>query len=164
MKHSIGHTRNGIPVYVELISSMAGRHIAQQPSLLGLIKEALRDTKASGAKLNVECDMGRPVGYNYVVETTEKDTIVYACLMHDDVYTRFVKNGKPLATQYLTMTLYRDTHGHYELKDAWVGRNTPPRPGTPNESAESKPYWENHAFVLDNQAVQTRTVTKVCPY
>ncbi len=164
MKHPVGQTRNGVPVYVNLIGSQAAKHIAQQPQLLTLAKEMLKQVAARGAEVSVEHDMGRLIGYNFVVATTDKDAIFYGRLLRDDVYTRFVKNGKPLSTHYLSMTLRKDSDDSYEMSDIWIGRLNPPRPGSANETAESKPYWSNHAFVLDSQPVQLQTVTKECPY
>jgi hypothetical protein len=164
MKHPIGTTQNGIAVYVDLVKSRAATHIAQQPHLLGLVKELIEQTTTTASELHIEQDMGRTIGYNVVVETSEKDTVVYARLVRDEVYTRFVKNGKPLTTQYLTIILQLDDENNYELHDTWIGRLNPPRPGSDNENAESKPYWENHAFVLEGQAVQLATATKECPY
>ncbi|HSW66480.1 MAG TPA: hypothetical protein VLI54_05070 [Bacillota bacterium] len=164
MRHSIGRTRNGMLVYVDLINSKAGIHIAQQPYLLGLLKQALAGISAKGVSMSIEHDMGRSVGYNFVVKTTEKDTVLYARLLRDELYTRFVKNGKPLATTFISMVLERDTDKNYELRDAWIGRLTPPRPGSDQETVDSKQYWAEHAYVLDNQSLQLRTVTKTCPY
>ena len=164
MKHPITSTRNGTPVYVDLVKSQAAVHIARQPYLLGLVKELVGKVTATGQEMRIERDMGRAVGYSYVVETTEKDTIVYAQRLHDDSYTRFVKNGTPLSTNYLSIILRRDADGGYELEDAWVGRLNPPRPGSVNEVPGSKDYWTTHAFVLDGQPIQLRTITKVCPY
>jgi hypothetical protein len=164
MKHPIAQTRNGVAVYVDLVKSQAARAIAQQPYLLGHDKEALQNTTAKGPQLHVEQNMGRPIGYSFVVETKSSDTILYAQLVHDTVFTRFVKNGKPLASQHLTMILSRDDDGTYELHDTWIGHINPPRPGSDNETTESREYWDTHAFVLDGQPVQLRTVTKVCPY
>ncbi|HSX34383.1 MAG TPA: hypothetical protein VLF62_01945 [Candidatus Saccharimonadales bacterium] len=166
MKHPIGQTRNGAQVYVNLIGSQAAKHIAQQPQLLTLAKEMLEQISVRGAEANVERDMQRLVGYNFIVTTTDADTILYGRFLKDEVYTRFVKNGKPLSTNYLTVTLRQSPDGgkDYELTDIWIGRLHPPRPGSDNETAESKPYWANHAFVLDSQPLQLRTVTKTCPY
>ncbi|HEY1835581.1 MAG TPA: hypothetical protein VGG13_02045 [Candidatus Saccharimonadales bacterium] len=166
MKHPVGRTRNGIPVYVDLIRSQAAARISQRPSLLGLIEKALSEITASDSEIRIEYDMGHAIGYNFVVETTDEDSIMYAQLLRDNIYTRFVKNGKPLATRYLTILLQRDDQNNdaYELRDTWIGRIRPPRPGSDNETTASKSYWANHAFVLDNQSLQARTVTKVCPY
>jgi len=164
MQHPVGQTRNGTYVYVNLIGSQAARHIAQQPQLLKLAKEMLAQKTVHGIRTSIEQDMKRPIGYSLVVATTDSDTILYGRLVKDEVYTRFVKNGKPLATNYLTITLRQDDDSNYELSDIWIGRMIPPRPGSTNETDDSKPYWSNHAFVLDSQALQVRTMTKVCPY
>lgn len=164
MKHPVGQTRNGIAVHVDLIQSQAAKHISQQPHLLNLISEALQGTTVHGANPVIERDMGRPIGYNFVVETSGTDTVFYAQVLRDDTYTRFIKNGKPLATQYLSMLLKKNEAGEYDLIDAWIGRLSPPRPGTTGENAESKPFWESHAIILGNESLQLRTVTKVCPY
>jgi hypothetical protein len=166
MKHAVGHSRNNIAIFVDLIHSNAAKHIAQQPHLLGLVQEALQAITLSDPEVSIEHDMGRPIGYNFVVSTTEKDTIIYAQLLRDDVYSRLVKNGKPLATQHLTLVLRRqgDKDTSYELLDTWIGELNPPRPGSADESAQSRPYWETHAYVLDKQQLQSSTITKVCPY
>lgn len=164
MKHPIGQTRNGIAVYVDLIQSQAAKHISQQPHLLGLVAEALKSTTLKGADAKIEHDMGRAIGYNFVVKTTETESVFYAQLLRDNTYTRFIKNGKPLATQHLSMILHRSENGEYELSDAWIGRLSPARPGTADETAESKPFWESHAIILGSESLQLRTVTKVCPY
>jgi hypothetical protein len=164
MKHPIGHSRNGIAVHVDLIQSQAAKHISQQPHLLNLIAEALQQTSLSGPNPVVERDMGRPVGYNFVVKTSGTDTVFYAQVLRDDTYTRFIKNGKPNSTQYLSMLLHKNADNEYDLVDAWIGRLSPPRPGTSDENAESKPFWESHAIILGNESLQLRTVTKVCPY
>ena len=164
MKHSVGKTRNGVPVYVNLIGSPAAKRIAQQPQLLVLAKEMLGQTTVRGSQMSIEHDMGRLIGYSHVVITTEKDTVFYGRMLREDLYTRFVKNGKPLSTHYLTVILQQDSDKQYELADIWIGRLNPPRPGSDNETAESKPYWANHAFIVDNQSIQLQTVTKACPY
>lgn len=165
MKHPIGQTRNGKAVTVDLIHSKAAKHIAQQPHLLSLAAEVLQQTNLRGPRVTLEHDMGRAIGYNFVIRTTDSASIFYAQLLRDDIYTRFVKNGKPDATQHLSLILERNPDdGTYELHDAWIGRLSPPRPGSADETTESKPYWDNHALILSDQSLQLRTVTKTCPY
>jgi hypothetical protein len=108
--------------------------------------------------------MKRPVGYSFVVATKDTDTILYGCFMKDDVYTRFVKNGTPVVTSFITIRLLQDSEDNYELSDIWIGRLNPPRPGSSHQTAESLPFWSSHAFVLDGRPLQLRTVTKTCPY
>ncbi len=164
MKHAIGQTRNGLPVYVDLISSSAAAQIAARPQLLVLVKEVLAKINVHNAETMIEYDMGRNIGYDFVVPTTEKDVILYAQLMRSDIYTPFVKNGTPQATSYLCFTLKRADDRSYELSDTWVGRQTPSLPGSDHATAESKTYWANHAVVLAAQSIQTRTITRTCPY
>jgi hypothetical protein len=165
MKHPVGHAQNGVTVYVDLIHSDAAKHIAEQPHLLGLVAEGLRHITLHGEDINVEWDMGRAIGYDFVISTAETDSVFYAQLSRDSTYTRFIKNGAPLSTQRITLILHRsEDKNAYELQDAWIGRLSPPRPGSTNETTESRPYWEKHAFVLGSQSLQPRTVTKTCPY
>jgi hypothetical protein len=151
-------------VYVDLIYSLAGLTIAQQPHLANLVEEVLQQTRVDTPDMYIEQDMERVIGYDYVVPTTDTDHIFYAKLLRDPVYTRFVKNGKPLATKYLSIVLHRDKDGAYELKDVWAGKQHPARPGSDNETSESHSYWAAHALVLEGRQVQARTLTRTCPY
>jgi hypothetical protein len=164
MRHPVGRDRSGVEVYVDLISSAAGKQIARQPQLLSLAEEMLGKVKLHGAMVSMEYDMKRPVGYSFVVETSSRDLVFYACLQKDEVYTRFVKDGKPTATPYIAAIFMQDDHDAYELYDVQVGHLTPPAPGSANETTESKPYWLNHAFIMDSQPFRRQTVVRVCPY
>lgn len=164
MKHLVGQTRNGVEVYAQLIGSEAGKQISKQPQLLSLAKEMLATLSLHDQEIHLEYDMKRPIGYSFTIETTDQDTVFYGRRVKESIYTRFVKKGKPLSTQYLTLLLCKDSANHYELSDIWIGRLMPPRPGSTNETPESKPYWAKHALILDNQALQLQTVTKTCPY
>jgi hypothetical protein len=164
MNHPIAQAKNGVTVYVNLIGSQAAESIAQHPYLLGLVKELLQKTSLTGPEAYFDRDMGRPVGSANVVETSPKDTILYAQALHDESYKRFVKNGKPLSTQHISVVLHRDDTGNYELINTWVGPLRPPHPGTGSETKASRTYWDNHAFVLDREPIKLRTLTKTCPY
>lgn len=165
MKHPVGQTHNGSAVVVDLIHSPAAKRIAQQPQLLGYAKELLRSKILNDTEATIEHDLGRSIGYSSVVTTANDDAVFYAQLMRDPTYTRFVKKPNSLNhTQYMTVILTRIDEDTYEIEDIWIGRFHPPRPGTTGETAESKSYWENHAFVFDNQSLQPRSVTKVSPY
>lgn len=165
MIHPICTTQDGIEVYVDLIASEAAHSIAKQPQLLGLLKEALVDRKLTGPEVHLERNMGRVVGYDFIVDTPSEDVVFYARVLKDSTYTRFVKGGRPLTTNYVAATLRRAPNSTaYELCDVRIGRLAPPRPGMPSETAQSKQYWATHAFVQDSQVLQPRTVTKTCPY
>jgi hypothetical protein len=165
MIHPICTTFDGVEVYVDLITSEAASNIAKQPQLLGLAKEVLTHKKLTGERLCIEQDMGRVIGYDFIVETPSDDTVFYAQVVRERVYTRFIKAGKPLSTEFVSVLLKRGkTDKEYELQDVRIGRLAPPRPGTPNEATDSKAFWATHAFVHDNQILQPRTITRTCPY
>jgi hypothetical protein len=162
--HSIAQTPQGLEVYVNLISSPAGKYLSRQPYVLGLIKEVLGATKLSGPQHVIERDMGRIIGNTDIIETTEKDTIFYAVASSMTVFSRYAKNRYPTPSHKLTIILKRDGAGNYEVTDTWIGPHTPPFPGDENETANSKPYWETHALAQNAGLVQSKTITKVCPY
>lgn len=164
MKHIIAQTHNGFVVYTDLIKSPAAAHISAQPHLLGLVKEALVRTNINSKSVRMEQDMGRDIGYDYVAKTTADDTVFYAQLLKSDIYTSFIKNGKPAATRYLTIIMQKDVNGEYELHDTWIGRLNPPLPGSEDETDASKTYWDNHARIFDKQPLKMSTITKVSPY
>ncbi len=164
MRHSVGQTRNGLSVVVDLISSPAAKHIAQQPHLLGYAKEILQQKALRNAAATIEHDMGYAIGHSPTVQTTDEDAIFYAQLMRDETYTRFVKKASSQSTQYVTLILRRTSDSAYEIEDIWIGRFYPPRPGALDETALSKSYWNDHAFIFDNQPIQLRSITKIKPY
>ena len=152
-------------MFVNLISSEAAKHIAQQPYLLTLAEEVLQQAVIASTNINLEQDMGRVIGYDYVVETTTASAVFYAQLLREDIYTRFVKNGEPRSTRHLTIALsYSQTGNYYSLNDIWIGRLRPPRPGSDQETPKGNLYWGMHAFIFENQPLQSRTLTKTCPY
>jgi hypothetical protein len=166
MYHPLGNTHNDVPVYVDLVHSPAGKQIALQPRLVGLAREAVGQLSVRGQELHIDHDMGRPIGYSFIVKTDEKDSILYAQFLHDEFFTRFVKNGSPHSTRYLSVRLRRDEDGQYELRDTWIGRTHPPQPGSAHETAKSKVYWADHAYIFgtDDRPLRLSTLTKVCPY
>ena len=166
MMHPVCMTQNGFEVWVDLFDSEAARSISRQPQLLGFVREVLAGKALVTPVVVIEQDMGRPIGYDFIVPTPTGETIFYARLLRDDTYTRFTKNGKPHSTRYVTLTLQRSADStRYELKEVRIGSQVPPRPGTIHETSASKQYWERHAVVLQGgQPLQPRTVTKICPY
>jgi hypothetical protein len=164
IKHPIADTKDGIAVYVDLIKSPASVNISQQPHIVTLIKELLKSVAVAGGSVTLEVDFGRNIGNTDIVETTEKDHIVYAKRIKHDAFTRFVRRRTPKPTSFVTITLHKDTDGDYELFDAWIGRSVPPMPGGKDEAADSKDFWAHHALIIEGQSIQTRTLTLTCPY
>lgn len=163
-KYVIAESPSGYEVYVNLIASSAGKYISHQPYVISLIKEVLTSMNLTDSQVSIEREMGRVIGNTDIVETTEKDTIYYAQPNKKKVFSRYAKNRYPLPSSTLTIILAQDMDGNYEVHDTWIGPYIPPFPGDENETAKSRSYWETHALVQDAQAVQTKTITKICPY
>jgi hypothetical protein len=164
MKHPIVVTPKGEQVYVDLVASSAAISISRNPHLLTLVGTVLRQIQPQGDYVRMEQDMGKSVGYAAVVPTAGNDMVFYAKPMYDQLFMRFVKNNQPPQTRYVSIILQRDTQGAYELRDTWIGKQHPPRPGSTNETPASLTYWQGHAYAYNGQVIQPRTVTKVCPY
>lgn len=163
MQHPVAHEQNGVLIFVDLIRSPAAKRIAEQPQLLRFAQEILRGQQLAGTMLTLECNLQRQVGTSQIIATAANDTIFYARLTKDDLYTRFVKTNKPQPTQVVTMRLQKHDAG-YELHDIWFGLPYPPRPGSSDETAESEEFWQSHAFVYESQPLQASSITKICPY
>lgn len=151
-------------LYVNLIVSQAGRYLSRQPHVFSLIKEALVPLNFSASKMSFEYDLGRIIGNTDIVDTTIKDTIYYAKAYKKNNFSRYAKNRYPAPSTKLTIILQRDPTGDYEITDTWIGPHCPPFPGEDHETVKSKSYWETHALVHDSQVVQSKTITKVCPF
>jgi len=163
-KFMIANSQSGNDIYINLISSSAGKYLSRRPYLINIIKEALVNNNLKGLHMEVEIDMGRVIGSTDIVETSEKDNIYYAQPVKNANYSRFVKNRPPQPSRKLTIIVQKDDIGNYEVTDTWIGPCSPPFPGHENATDESRPYWENHALVQDAQIIQSRSITKVCPY
>lgn len=163
-KRIIGKTKNGKVVYVDTQGSHAATHIADTPNLLELVQEFVADFVPDGDEICVDKDMGRSIGLSDLVETDETDKILYAKRLNRDNYTRFVQNRKAESTNFVTVVLRKDHAGGYELWSAWIGPAVPQFPGDEFEKPESRPFWQNHALVWGNQAVQPGTEREDWPW
>ena len=166
MRHLIGRSKNGLPAYIDLTcNSVAIKNIARQPHLLTLASEALGHIRLDGTDIALECDMGHPIGYDFVVEAAEDDSVFYVCLLGEKTFTRFTKKGTPTVATYVSIMLELDETGpSYNVLDIWVGHQRPPRPGSDGETDASRPFWTNHAYIFQNQPAQTNTLVRTCPY
>jgi hypothetical protein len=163
-KFAIIQPESGYEVYVNLISSSAGRYLSRHPYVIGLIREALLPMQLGKGRLVIERDMGRNIGTTDIVKTSDNDSIYYAQPIRSEVFSRFAKNRYPQSSQLLTIIIERDIGGDYEIKDTWIGPSTPPFPGNEYETKNSRVYWQSHALVHDAQAIQSKSITKDCPY
>lgn len=79
MKHPVGLTKNGVEVYTYLTASKVGKRLARQPQLLTLAKELFAAVTLHGPAIWIEHDLQRQIGYDFVISTTDKDAVFYAC-------------------------------------------------------------------------------------
>lgn len=163
-RHVIKTYPNGQELYVDLMSSSAGQYLSRQPYVLGLIEELAGAINLKAERIALEKDMGRIIGNTDILDTTEKDTIYYAKATKGTVFSRFARNRSPARSSILTVILERDADGNYALVDTWIGPYCPPFPGDDHEAENSKSYWQTHALVQDAQVIQSKTITKICPY
>lgn len=138
--------------------------ISEQPHLLTLAKELLSVHELTRPSAALEYNFKQPVGNTDIVETSPTDVIVYAKLLRQPTYTRFVKKRQMLPSSYVSLVLHRDEDGEYELDDVWFGKQVPPLPGDQHETAASKEYWQSHAIVLSSQTLQPRSATHDWPF
>src|SRR5579863_1711503 len=128
-------------VYINLISSSAGRYLSRRPYVIGLIKELISSQKLKGSRVVIEQDMGRHIGTTDIVQTSFNDAIYYAQPLKSKVFSRFAKNRYPQQSNALTVIVQRDSDGNYEVCDTWIGPSCPAFPGDEYETRESKLYW-----------------------
>jgi len=164
MIHPIGTTKDGVEIYVDLVNSEAASAIARQPQLLSLVKEVLAKQRLTTQEVTIEYDLGRAIGYDFIVKTSDATNVFYAHVMRDKVVTRFIKGAKPAATSHITVVLRQDPNSSYELQSVRMGRMAPPRPGSTYATDKSRDFWLAHAVIQEGQALQPKTITKVCPY
>lgn len=151
-------------MYVDLINSRASSRISEQPRLLALAKTLLAIKNLDQDSSMLEHDFGEPVGNSDIVQTSATDVIVYAKLLRQTNYTRFVKKRELVQSSFVTVRLHRDVDGEYELDDLWFGRSAPPMPGEQSATEASDDYWQSHAVVLNGQLLQRNTATSNWPY
>jgi hypothetical protein len=164
LKHQIGTTKNGKPVYAYLTQQPLAALVSRNPHLLTLVKEIMPLHSLRQAAERVQHDMGRSIGYGDLVEVQDKDAVFYAKQLRQDSYTKFVKNRRADQTSILTVKLGRDEAGDYEVLSVHLGEDYPAIPGDAGETAASQAFWQDHAVVFNGQAIVASSLTRDCPY
>jgi hypothetical protein len=162
----VATSKNGIAVYVDTEKGHAATHIADDATLLGLVKEVIATIDLRGAELKQEYVFDHVVGECDLQTVDEDDDIVYARRLQRDRYTKFVK-GKPRHQCSSVTIILKQASDGYKLLSAWVGHLVPSFPklhATADQGIEEKKYWTTHALVWGKQAVDEATITTVCPW
>lgn len=163
-KEYLGKTKNGVDVYVDMNSSHATTHFAHHPKLVDSVKRVIPNIEATENVMRFEIDTKEIVGTTDLVETTEKDEILYAKRPLRKQYSRFVKNKKSVPTSWITIDIRKAGTGEYYLYTSFVGRLTPSFPGgdyLPNQSVD---FWSKHALVWGSQEIVPGSETTEYPW
>lgn len=153
----------GRRVYYDPADTHLAPHLATDPQLLGLVGNFLHATDFAAPLVEYEHDTGRIVGMTDEVGVDDPGAIFYARRRGYDTYTPFVR-GTPQPSTYVSFCIALNAAGDYELRSAWVGRQSPPYPDQPNAPPESRTYWARHALVFGAQPVDEASITTVCPW
>ena len=137
--------------YFDPLDSAQGRRIDAD-----LLSEALSTVHSEGQRrIKSTVDLGRRVGENRCVRTSEGDLIEYLKIGTRFGYGRFVKGRKPVpSTRVTVMLAWRQSF--YVVLDAYVGPLAPPWPWDPRADPNSAEYWRSvefwacHALVLED--------------
>lgn len=165
MIHKIGNTSNGTAVGIDLIRSSISDQISRNPHLISLAREALSGMTLDKPHVVITQNMGREIGYNFVVEVANPENVFYAQIIKESTFMPFTKKGDPKSTSLLTMILdYSEAEDSYILQDIWIGPFKPPYPTQEDTTVVSKRYWEKHAHIFRDQPVKASTITRTCPY
>jgi len=164
MKEYLCRSQNGVEVFFDSSNSHTATHFEDTPALRPAVIEALAATDLGGDHMIFECNLGRIIGTTDLVETDDRDEIIYAKRKNRDIYTRFTKSQRPRECSTVTMFVERHDDKKYNLGSAWIGYIGPSFPGSEHETPESRPYWARHALVWGRQEIQPNTETSDCPW
>lgn len=153
MPEFFAKSKNEQKVFTDIDNTNIGLHITENPSLLELVKELIKQSEISGENVGIEHDFGKVVGKTSCVETTDSDEIVYARRKQRDSYTRFVKNRELEDTQLVSAVFFKKDYG-YLLWSAWCGALVPTSPDSEGRMKTSEGFWRNHALVYDKDLIQ----------
>lgn len=144
----LGRSADGKLVTLDYANTNVEYHIIETPDLLSLVQEVL-PTLILGdqAQIVVERDLGRIVGTTNLVETTDKDEIVYAKRVGRSKYSRFVKNRREIPCSSVVVVLRRGADGYY-LWTAMCGKLLPPE-----AYQQGSDFNATHAMVYDEKLV-----------
>jgi hypothetical protein len=116
-------------------------------------------------------ELSKPTGFSALVETTEKDDVVYAKRVGRETYTRFVKNKEKEITSNLVVILKRNKFNpeEYYLITMYPGTESLKEPediniSSKDELLKSIDFWNRHALIYDESIIDKSTIKTYCPY
>ena len=158
---------NSKQVVFDPVNSHTATHFKDAPGLKELAKELLSDMNLEGDLIAKDVDMGKIVGNSDVVEIDDTDVIVFAMRKNreDQGYVPFTKSRPSQPCSLVSIHLIKKDEDTYELSSVWIGQyESPMFPQMSNATADSIPYWSQHAFVWGSQEIIAGSERNDCPW
>lgn len=151
MKKNIATTNNGINVSVII----ENEHMLAHPSVTDeILAEALTKVEYAPPFWMGTVDIGRVIGTDACVETTDADDIRYECRPGREIKSRMVYGRKPESTTLLTIGICTDDDGIETVFTAFPGLKAPKELEDPrlteSERAEAEAFWATHALCAES--------------
>ena len=149
MKKETGTTANGHHVYV-IIND---RHMLAHTSVTEtLLTEAVSKIDYTPTFWMGEVDLGRIIGKDACVQTTETDDVRYEYRTGRETLSRVVYGREPEDTSILTVGLCTDDDGLVTVFTAFPGKKAPKELSDPSlresERPEAEQFWACHALCM----------------
>jgi len=105
------------------------------------------------------------IGMSACVPITWQDDIVYAKRTGRDSYSKFVKNHKPISTEYITIFL-KKKDDIYLIRSCYYGETKANIYfyGVEPTDDERNSFWNDHALVFGSEPIDPTTITTRCPW
>lgn len=155
-KRLIGKTKNGKDVFAINADSHMAAHAAVTDEMMA---EAIKLIDYQAPFQMVTVDLGRIIGTDNCVETTDSDDVKMMYRKGRDGKTPIVFGREAEETTSLTVGICTDEDSLETIFTAFTGKIAPKEPWdpriNPEEKAESENFWKHHALVYDESAIDT---------
>lgn len=162
------NSANGKKVFFDNVDSHASTHLEDTPQLKNLVTEVISNMDLGEQEIATHVDMGRVIGVCDVVDTDEKDEIIYGVRKNrkEDGLVPFTKTRKARPCSSVAIHLMLKPDNSYELLSTWIGEfgNDEPFPQSPDATSRSIDFWSKRAFVYGSQEIVLGTETSFRPW
>ena len=146
MKKNIG-TANGKEIFVIIDND----HMKAHPDVTEeMIAEAIQMVAYTAPFWMGTVDLGRVIGKDACVETTDSDDVRMECRPGRETKSRLVYGREPEDTSLLTIGICTDDDGKETVFTAFPGQKAPKELSDPrlreDERAEAEAFWATHAL------------------
>ena len=152
MKELLAKTNNGVDVYMDVEDT---HMLAHKGVPTELIAEAVSKVVYNPTFFIGEVEMGRVVGVDGCVKTSDTDDVFFACREGRSTPSRLVRGRKAEPTTKMVVGICNDSddNGVVTLFTAFFGVKAPKELDDPRmteaERPEAEKFWADHALVVD---------------